>query len=175
MPDTTTVTDQNPNLAPPSGDPLQAEKYVKELIQLIEQDKLIISHTDLAKFDPSALQDHYSMTLREYHVELSHSKHPESGEDSFVILFTNIKNVADGNFEKVILAYMHLDENQFKQFKIAFTNQAQRLKKVEEVERLKSALEPVDQILKDINTQTTELDKVSESDKNFEPSIPAIS
>src|SRR3989442_356181 len=120
MPDVTPPLYQKPILPPPSGDPTQAEKYIIQLIQLIETDKLVASKTDLAKFNPTPLQDHYLLELQEYQVEVSHSKHPNSGKDSFVILFTNIKNLTPGNAEKIILAYLHLDPSQFSRLKNAY-------------------------------------------------------
>lgn len=140
------------NIPPPSGDSKQAEKYINQLIQLIEVDKLDVSHTDLAKFDPSSLQDHYRLELKEYRVEVSHSKYPNSGKDSYIILFTNIKNLIDGYVEKIILAYMHLDDSQFAAFKKASLGQMERKRKAEEEKRLKTALEPVDQILQDFSS-----------------------
>lgn len=162
-------SNQNPNLPPPSGDPTQAEKYINQLIQLIDADKLDVSHTDLAKLDPSSLQDHFQLELRRYRVELSHSKYPNSGKDSYVILFTNIKNVSDGSFEKIILAYMHLDENQFSAFKKASFGQIDRKRKAEEEKRLRTALEPVDQILHNL-TNTYQPD-----DSPHQSSYPTIS
>lgn len=139
------------NLPPPSGDPQKAEKYVNQLISLLESDKLTISHTDLARFDPSSLQDHFFIELRDYRVEISHSKHPNSGKDSYVILFTNLKKVYDGSCEKIILAFMHLDDSQFMKFRRAYTQQADRIKKAEEEKRLKEALEPVTKILDNLS------------------------
>src|SRR3990167_5803871 len=127
---------QTPSLIPPSGDPIQAERYVNQLIQLVDDNKLLVAHTDLAKFDPSSLQDHFSLDLKEYKVEISHSKYPITGKDSFVILFTNIKQVSEGQNEKIILAYMHLDENQFKSLKKSFNEQIERIRKAEEKKRL---------------------------------------
>ncbi len=134
-------------ITPPNGDPVQAEKYVNQLISLIETDKLDVSYTDLAKFDPSALQDHYRLGLKEYSVEISHSKHPSSGKDSYVILFTNIKNFIDGNCEKIILAYMHLSDDQFKSFKSTADEQLERKRKEAAEKRLNEAMTPIDQAL----------------------------
>lgn len=162
MPDAIQKNDQSLNLPPPSGDSIQAEKYINQLIQLIEKDKLDVCHTDLSKFDPSTLQDHYQLDLRDYRVEISHSKHPNSGHDSFVILFTNIRNVLDGNCQKIILAYMHLDTNQFNRFKKASLEQMERGKRREEEKRLKAALQPVDQILDSLsNISSDEPDEIS--------------
>lgn len=143
---------QNPSLPPPSGDPVQAEKYINQLIQLVDQDKLEVTHTDLSKFDPSSLQNHYQLDLKDYRVEISHSKHPNSGHDSFVILFTNIRNIFDGSCQKIILAYLHLDSSQFNRFKQTSQEQTQRRKRIEEEKRLKEALEPVDQILDSLSS-----------------------
>lgn len=152
MPET---TDQNPNIPPPSGDSQKAEKYVEKLISLIEQDKLAIAHTDLARFDPSSLQDHFRMDLKDYQVEVNHSKHPDSGKDSYVILFTNLKNLADGNCEKIILAYMHLDDSQFMRFRKSYAEQVERKRKTEEERKLKEALTPVDQALEELSNSSS--------------------
>lgn len=167
MPDAIQKNGQSLNLPPPSGDSIQAEKYVNQLTSFVEADKLDVIHTDLSKFDPSTLQDHYQLDLRDYRVEISHSKHPNSGHDSFVILFTNIKNVLDGNCQKIILAYLHLDSNQFNRFKKASLEQVQRKKKLEEDKRLKDALEPVDQILQNLSADSTKESLLS--------SFPAVS
>lgn len=140
---------------PPTGDPIQAEKYINRLIQLIEQGKLSVSRTDLSKFDPSALQDHYRLELKEYQVEISHSKHPDSGKDSYIMLFTNLKKLADNNCEKVILAYMHLDDSQFIRLKKTYMEQAEKARKLAEENRLKNALAPIDAILQDLTTKDT--------------------
>ena len=142
---------QNSTLPPPSGDPQKAAKYVDQLIAFIEEDKLTISHTDLARFDPSSLQDHFRVDLKEYQVEVSHSKHPQTGKDSYVILFSNLKNVANGNYQRIILAYMHLDDSQFMRFRKAYAQQIDRKKKAEEEKRLNEALIPIDQALENIS------------------------
>lgn len=146
----TALSNQSPDISPPSGNPAQAEKYISQLIGLIEQDKLLVSRTDLANFDPSTLQDHYRLELADYRVEVSHSKHPSSGKDSYIILFTNIKN-QDASCEKIILAYLHLEHNQFIRFKTVFDQQITRFRKAEEEKRLKAALEPIDQILEQLS------------------------
>lgn len=138
---------QNSTLPPPSGDPQKAAKYVDQLITFIEEDKISIYHTDLARFDPSTLQDHFRIDLKEYEVEISHSKHPQTGKDSYIMLFSNLKNVADGNCQKIILAYMHLDDSQFMLFRKAYTEQVHRKKRLEEEKRLNEALIPIDKTL----------------------------
>lgn len=153
MPDINS-SQQTLSIPPPSGDPIKAEKYVNQLINLIEVDKLTISHTDLSKFNPSFLQDHYFLQLKDYQVEVSHSKHPHSGKDIYTMLFTNLKNVANGSCQKVILAYMHLDDSQFIKFKRACSQQLERKRRAEEERRLKEALAPVDNLLEQLSGQS---------------------
>ncbi|MBI3109698.1 hypothetical protein HYZ06_01515 [Candidatus Daviesbacteria bacterium] len=166
MPDAAEITTQNHPPPPPSGDPQKAAKYVDQLIAFIEEDKLTIHHTDLGMFDPSPLQDHFRIDLEEYQVEISHSKHPQSGKDSYVMLFTNLKNVADGNCEKIILAYMHLDDSQFMHLRNAYTEQVDRKRKAEEEKRLKDALLPIDQALENISPGRKTFTPASESTIN---------
>jgi hypothetical protein len=152
MPDVTPpINSQNPSLPPPSGDPSQAEKYVHQLVQLIDTDKVDIIQTDLSKFDPSSLQDHYGLELKEYRVEISHSKHPSNGRDSYVILFTNLKNISGLSSEKIILAYMHLDESQFTALKQSALQQIERKERQLEQQRLKDALSPIDEVLEQMS------------------------
>lgn len=154
MPDPNPSINQAPNLPPPSGDPSQAAKYVNQLIGLIESDQVTISHTDLARFDPSSLQDHFLIELKDYHVEISHSKHPNSGKDAYVMLFTNLKKVANGDRQKIILAYMHLDASQFLYFRKSYTQQAERIRRAEEEKRLTAAMEPVDKLLSEMSSNS---------------------
>lgn len=155
MPDITPPLNQTPSVPPPSGDPHQAQKYVNQLAGLIDSDKIDIIQTDLAKFDPSSLQDHYSLDLKEYKVEVSHSKHPSSGKDSYIILFTNLKSITGIATEKIILAYMHLDEGQFSSLKKASLQQIERKKRKMEEQRLKDALLPIDETLEQLSSNIT--------------------
>lgn len=132
---------------PPSGDPLQAEIYLKKIIELIDQDKIDVNHTDLSKFNPGALQNHFRIDLSEYKVEISHSKYPNSDKDSYVMLFTNIQTINPENPEKIILAYMHLNTTQFSDFRETAYNQISRKKKQAEEKRLKEAMEPINYVL----------------------------
>lgn len=154
MPDTDLASSQQPNLPPPSGDPARSEKYVSQLITLIEKDKLNIIHTDLSKFDSSSLEDHFLTQLKDYQVEFSHGKHPQSGKDSYIMLFTNLKHVVNGGHQKIILAYMHLDDTQFVRVKRAGMEQVERKRRIEEERRLKVALEPVDKLLSEMSTDS---------------------
>ncbi len=136
---------------PPSGDPTLAEKYINRLTDLLNQDKVLASHTDLKKFDPSNLEDHYRIDLKDYQVEISHSKQASDGKDQYIILFTNIQNVRENSCEKIILAYMYLNEEQFRKFKLVAGDQIERKRKEEEERRLHQALVPVDNILEKIS------------------------
>lgn len=138
------------NLTPPTGDALQAENYIRKLIHLIDKDIVEIAKTDLSQFAPGSLQNHYRVALNDYHVEISHSKHPQSGDNSYIILFTNIRNYPQTG-QKIILAYMHIHDIQFKDVKAAADQQVGRVKKRAEEKRLKDALKPIDQILDEIS------------------------
>lgn len=141
----------NTSLPPPSGDPEKADRYISKLIELINSDKLAISQTDLSKFDPTSLQNHYRLDLKDYEVEVSHTKQPDSGKDFYIILFNNLKYISGQCTEKVILAYMHLTEAQFKSFKSASDKQLERKRRQAEEKRLKEAMIPIDQILEQLS------------------------
>ncbi len=132
---------------PPRGDFEKAERYINQLVSLINQNKIEVFHTDLKKFDPTTLHDHYSVSLSEYQIELSHSKQPNSGKDSFVMIFNNLKQLSEGSGEKVILAYVYLADSQFTKFKMVADRQIQERVKAEEEKKFKEALEPIDQLL----------------------------
>ncbi|MBI2017528.1 hypothetical protein HYS92_00610 [Candidatus Daviesbacteria bacterium] len=174
MPDVKDSAIQNSSLPPPSGDPKKAEKYVDQLISLLESDNLTIYHTDLARFDPSFLQDHFRIDLKDYQVEISHSKHPQSGKDSYVMLFSNLKNIPNSESEKVILAYMHLDDSQFMNFRKVYTQQADRRRRLEEERRLNAALAPIDQTLQELSTAQN-LEEFKGQTQNPALNTPALS
>lgn len=151
MPDSNETIANIPQMLPPSGDPEQAERYISQLTKLIDSDKILVGHTDLTRFDPTSLQFHYRLDLKDYQVEISHSKHPDTGKDSYVMLFTNIKGMMEQRCEKIILAYLRLEADQFNHFKKVADEQARRFKKAEEEKKLKEALAPVDEILKNLS------------------------
>lgn len=136
---------------PPRGDYQKAESYINKLVGLVESGKLEVVHTDLQKFDPGSIQDHYRMDLGDYQIEISHSKLPNSGTDSYVMLFTNLKNVSAGTAEKAILAYTQLSNNQFNKFKTAAESQIEERRRLEEEKRFNDALAPIDSLLNDAN------------------------
>lgn len=147
---TTQSVDTLTQLPPPSGDSEKADNYITQLTHLISTDKLIVSHTDLSKFDPTSLQDHYRLDLKEYEIEVSHTKQPDSGQDYYVMLFNNLKNVSERCAEKIILAYLHLTNQQFKIFKSAAFEQLEKRKKEAEQKRFKAAMTPIDLALEQL-------------------------
>lgn len=156
MPDELDQTTKT-NSLPPIGDSLRAEKYIQKLIKLIDSDKLTVHHTDLSKFNLTSMADHYFTNLGDHQIEVSHSRLPESGADSYVLIFTNIKFIQeDSATQKVVLAYMHLETNQFIKFKSAADDQIKKVKRAEEEKKLNQVLEPVDQVLDQMLDQSTE-------------------
>ena len=137
---------------PPRGDFETAEKYINQLIDLLNEKKIEVDHTDLKRFDPTTLQDHYTISLSEYQIEISHSKQPDSGKDSFVMIFNNMKQIAEGSGAKVILAYIYLADSQFSRFKIVADHYISEKRKIEEERRFKEALQPIDQLLDQVST-----------------------
>ncbi|MDO8638671.1 MAG: hypothetical protein Q7R43_03785 [Candidatus Daviesbacteria bacterium] len=143
------------NLTPPSGSPEQAQKYLEKLIDLLDQEKVLVTHTDLSKLDPSSLQDHYYITLNDYHVEVSHTKKAETGEDFYILLFNNLKQIRDGCSEKVILAYMNLTSEQFEEFKESAKLQLDKIKAKEDAKRFSEAMSPIDMVLEKFNSSNS--------------------
>lgn len=161
------------NSNPPRGDYQKAEKYITQLCTLIGQNKIEVIHTDLKKFDPNSIQDHYRVTLEDYHIEVSHSKLPNTGSDSYVMLFTNLKNVAEGNADKTILAYTQLSDTQFQTFKEAAQAQIEERRRKEEEKRFNEALTPIDNLLNQVKNTTAE--DQSEEKIHKEEKLPSYS
>lgn len=132
---------------PPRGDFEKAEKYIGQLVVLLNENRLEVTHTDLKRFDPTTLQDHYTINLKDYQIEISHSKQPDSGKDSYVCIFNNLKNISQGSSAKVILAYIYLTDSQFSKFKMVADHQIDQKRKAEEDKRFEQALAPVDELL----------------------------
>ena len=147
-----------PNLPPPSGSPEQAQNYLDKLIDFLGQERLIVTHTDLSKLDPSSLQDHYYITLSDYHIEVSHNKKADTGEDFYILLFNNLKQIRDGCSEKVILAYMNLTVEQFEKFKEAAKTQLEIIKAREDAKRFAEAMSPIDQALENLSSSSSVLE-----------------
>lgn len=142
---------------PPAGDGEKSEKYLNQLVELINQDKLPVIHTNLNQFNVTSIEDHYRMDLGEYEVEINHSKQPDTGQDFYVMLFNNIKKIEDGGqncVNKVILAYTHLTQTQFEDFKEAADSAIERKKKAEEAKRFAAAMNPIDDLLSNLGSST---------------------
>lgn len=157
------MADQSNNLhpiqpaVPPKGDEQKGEKYISDLIRLIEQGKVQVHKTDLAQFNPSSLQNHYRLDLDDFQIEISHSTHLESGASSFVIIFNNLKNIADGNTEKAILAYIHLSEEQYRRFHQVAEEQIERLRKIEDEKKFIQAVRPLDERLAALESSSKDI------------------
>lgn len=133
---------------PPQGDYQKAEEYVSKLTKLISLDKLHVVKTDLQKFDPTSLQNHYRIDLTDYNIEVSHSKDPDSLKDSYIMIFTNVSKINASNLnQKIILAYLHLTQNQYQRFKEEANDQLEKIRKIEEGKRFTEAAEPIEKIL----------------------------
>ncbi|MCL5784111.1 MAG: hypothetical protein M1142_02010 [Patescibacteria group bacterium] len=159
MSDQSVSSVQNDNsapLPPPVGDPEKASYYTDKLTELVSTDKLTVMRTDLAKFDPTSLQDHYRLDLNDYEVEISHNKQPDSGKDFYVMLFNNLKHISNGCTEKAILAYIHISGDQFAKFKTVADDQIDRKRKEAEEKRFKEAMAPIDQALEQLNTTNSQ-------------------
>jgi molecular chaperone GrpE (heat shock protein) len=137
------------NQTPPRGDFEKAERYINQLVGLLNQNKIEAFRTDLKKFDPTTLHDHYSVSLRDYQIELSHSKQPDSNKDSYVMIFNNLKQLSEGRGEKVILAYIYMTDSQFGKFKLVADRQIEQKRKAEEEKRFSEALAPIDELLRE--------------------------
>lgn len=153
--DSINPTQTNTLPSPPLGSTEKGEKYLTQLIDLINQGKVEVSRTDLSKFDITSLQDHYFINLKDYEVEISHSKQPDSGKDFYVMLFNNLKVVKENSescTNKIILAYIHLTEEQFNKFKDTAGSYLEKKKQEEEKQRFQEAMAPIDQALDQIST-----------------------
>lgn len=155
---------------PPRGDFETAEKYVSQLAELLNEEKIEVYHTDLKRFDPTTLQNHYTLNLKEYQIEISHSKQPESGKDSYVMIFNNMKQIAQGSRAKVILAYIYLTDTQFAKFKAVADQFIAKKKRAEEEKRFKEVLKPIDELLDQVSSEST--DSFSERATQFSNSQP---
>ena len=148
---------------PPRGDDKKAQLYITKLVSLLDQDKITPLHTDLSRYDPSSLEDHYRVDLKNYMLEVSHSKQPNSGQDSYVMVFTNLNQVAQG-CEKIILAFVHLNKDQFLSFKHACEESMNRKKRAEELEQFTQAVAPIDQLLDDLDSKESTKPSEDKSD-----------
>lgn len=162
---------------PPGGDQQRAESYIKQLIQLLTDNKLTATHTDLTKFDPNALQDHYRIDIKTYQLEVSHSKQPATGKDIYVLLFINSPSVDDFYNAHGIIAYLVLSDDQFKRFKAIADEQIETRRKVEEEKRFAKAIKPIEELLDKIakgENDTGKSEPIDEPIKKVEETKPLV-
>lgn len=162
---------------PPAGDSEKAEKYLGQLIDLIDQDKLKVAHTDLKKFDIATIEDHYRIDLDDYEVEVNHSKEPDSGQDFYVLLFNNLKKIKEGGescVNKVILSYLHLTESQFSDFKKSADSAIEREKQREDAKRFSEAMAPIDEVLEKISQQEAGQREIVSQDEEQEEDLASF-
>lgn len=146
----TLTSKEVPQTIPAKGDEKASQKYLNQIIDLIDNNKVKVIHTNLDKFNISSLQDHYSMDLTEYEIEVSHSKDPNTSKDYYVMLFNNIKKIQSCPPQKIILAYIHINDQQFKEFKEVADAYIERKMKEEEEKRFKEAMIPIDEMLNNL-------------------------
>lgn len=161
QPNSTSPLNTKPN-TPPNGDSQKAEKYVAWLCDLINKDKLLVNHSDLKKFELTCMEDHYRVDLTNYEVEISHSKHPETSADMFVMLFNSLQPDTNPVSSRSILAFVYLTKEQFLKFKVVADDQIERIRKAAEEKRFKEAMEPINNILEQISLKEAGL---SDTDK----------
>lgn len=161
-------------LSPPQGEKEQAEKYLQRLIDLIDKNKLQVTHTDLKKFDLSSIQDHYSISLDSYEVEVSHTKAPDSGQDFYIMLFNNVRKIQASNGscnEKIILVYFHLSPEQFRNFKTAAGSYIEKRRREEERKRFQEAMASVDQVLENLEKDERPIELTEEENQTSFPPL----
>ena len=78
------------------------------------------------------------------------------------MIFNNLKNLAEGTGDKVILAYVYLVDSQFAKFKLVADRQIYEREKAEEERMFKQAVEPIDQILDQAQEKAAEKPAESE-------------
>lgn len=149
---------------PPIGDHEQAEKYITQIISAVRSGNFDLVHSDLSKFDPSSFQDHYRLDMGEFHAEVSHSKHPQSGSDIFSLIFTSVDKMRQGQTNQAILSYLPLTAEQFSKFKSTAEAYFAEQKRLAEEKRFKSAMQPIDSLLK--------TDLPNHSDNSVKPDHP---
>lgn len=145
-----------PNLSvPPLGDSAKADRYVASLVKLIEKDRVKVIQTDLSRFDLSSMQNHYRIELGGYDVEISHSIQTETNKDFYTMLFNSIRHVQEGESDKVVLAYIHLNDSQFARFKASADEYLERRQREADASRFTEVMAPIDDVL---NTMVAEVD-----------------
>lgn len=137
----------NQSQTPPIGTREQADQYLDQIIHNLKTDRFPLIHSDLSKFGPGSFQDHYRIDLGEYHAEVSHSKHPQSGNDIYSLIFTNVDKIRQGLSNQAILGYLPLTAEQFNKFRSAADRYFEDQKRREEQKRFRESMQPIDTLL----------------------------
>lgn len=140
-------TPNNPKIPPPIGNPKHVQKYLDQLIELIRCDKANLTHSDLKKYDPTTMQDHYRISLGAYDAEISHSINPNSNQDVYLLIFTNVAHIKTGLAHEAILSYLYLTEAAFQKFKTEAEIYFDRKRQEAEDRRFKETMKPIDDII----------------------------
>lgn len=149
---------------PPIGDSKDAPNYISKLIAAFESERYTLVHSDLSKFDPCSIQDHYRVDLGDYHAEVSHSKHPQTAADVYSLIFTNIQKIRDGASNEAVLSYISLEKATFDHFKSAAERYFKDGERRAELRRFKEAMSPVDAILSPFNETTSSKEKKEDTE-----------
>ena len=136
-----------PNAAlqnPPSADPKEAQKYINALVDLINLEKIRVKRSN--NLEQYNLKDHFRLSLEEYEIEVSHRSQSDD-KSSYVMVFSNSSLIHTASNKQVILAYIYLSDEQYKEFYEAATAQIQREESRIAEEKFKEAMSPIDNIL----------------------------
>lgn len=156
MPDDTTFSSPNTRsepentqgqkTLPPIGDVSKAEKYINQLIELMNKDKCTVTQSDLAKFGQSHMQEHFRISLGTYDAEVSHSLN-QNQKDTYILLFTNTQQIKEGKAQDAILAYINLSSELYNELKASIETHIERKIKEAEQKRFNEAMQPIDDFI----------------------------
>lgn len=155
MPNSIDFDSQTTDTLPPSGDNAKAEKYLSELIPLIQNNRVVVTATDLSTLGTTSLLAHYQIDIDQFRIEFGHSNHKESNTDSYLLVFNRLEKDIDGSTKKVVLAYVNLTEQQFASLKDLADKQITKIKQETEEKRFAEAMAPIDQILQRLSVAQT--------------------
>jgi len=93
------------------------------------------------------MQDHYRISLGDYDAEVSHSINPNTGQNMYMMIFTNMAQIKAGLANQAILSYIYLNEPLFGKFKSFAEGYFERKHREEEERRFKEAMQPIDTLI----------------------------
>lgn len=141
-------------LPPPGAESDKAQRYVDSLIRLIGNEKVLVTQTDLKRYNSPSMEDHYRINLKDYDIELSHNKNPETSEETYIMIFNSIGLIDPQNPQPVVLAYVHLEMAHFMRLKQAADSQIEKIRKAKEEARFKATMQPIEQLLDQMGNDT---------------------